>query len=175
MNENNLIKLINNLRTNPSNYTNYLEILQKENLSQKNIFYENFLTKENIKNILEIVKNQKPQKPFKTKEALNKITKDYLLQIIKNQDDIDSIDLEEITESYGNFNGFLIKYIDFESLNKNEFINKFLFCNEFDDKKKKLKTIFNKNVNYIGISSIKICEDSFITVVLFCSVFKEFK
>ena len=83
--------------------------------------------------------------------------------------------MEEIAESYGNFNGFLIKYIDFESLNKNEFINKFLFCNEFDDKKKKLKTIFNKNVNYIGISSIKICEDSFITVVLFCSVFKEFK
>ena len=70
MNENNLIKIINNLRTNPSNYTNYLEILQKENLSQKNIFYDHFLTKENIKNVLEIVKTQKPQKPFKIKRSI---------------------------------------------------------------------------------------------------------
>ncbi len=54
---------------------------------------------------------QQPQKPFKIKEELNKITKDYLLKIIKNQEDIDSFDLEEIVRSYGNFNEFLIKFL----------------------------------------------------------------
>ena len=172
MNEKNLINLINNLRKYPSNCTNFSKILKDKNLTQKNTF----LNEKNIKNILELIKEHQPQKPFKIKEELNKIAKDYLLKIIKNQEDIDSIDLEEIVQSYGNFNGYLIKYIDFESLNENDFINKFLFCNDFDEdyKKLKIKTIFNKNMNYIGISSIKTSKDCFITVILFCSFFKEF-
>ena len=172
MNEKILINSINNLRKSPSNFNNFLKIPIDKNLTQKN----NFLNEKNIKNVLEIIKEQQPQKPFKIKEELNKIAKDYLLKIIKNQEDIDSIDLEEIVQSYGNFNGFLIKYIDFESLNKNDFINKFLFCDDLNDeyKKLKIKTIFNKNINYIGISSIKISKDYFITVILFCSFFKEF-
>ena len=107
MNEKILINSINNLRKSPSNFNNFLKIPIDKNLTQKNIF----LNEKNIKNVLEIIKEQQPQKPFKIKEELNKIAKDYLLKIIKNQEDIDSFDLEEIVRSYGNFNEFLIKFL----------------------------------------------------------------
>ena len=87
MNEKILINSINNLHKSPSNFSNFLKISIDENLFQKN-----FLNEKNIKNVLEIIKEQQPQKPFKINKELNKIAKDYLLNI-----------------------------------------NKFLFCNDFDE------------------------------------------
>ena len=160
-----IINIINQLRENPNKYKEILNLTENEQL----------LYKENIEKISDLISKQEKRAGFKIKEELNKIAKDYIFQILKNKDnDIDSVDLEEIVERYGKFEGYLIKYLDYESENYNSFINKLLFdCLKEDVDNEQSKIIFDKNIKLIGIANLK--KDDFkLTVVLFCSIFKNY-
>ena len=155
-----IINIINKLRENPNEYKKII------NLSEISDY------KENINEISLLISKQKKQIGFKIKEELNKIAKDYIYQILKNKDfDRDKIDLEEIAERYGKFEGYFIKYVDDESFDSKTFINKLLFDIIKEDKfRQKNLIIFNKNVKLIGISNLK--KDDFnVSVILFCSSF----
>jgi len=160
-----VINTINQLRENPNDYKKIINLTENEQL----------LYKENIEKISNLISKKRKQDRFKIKEELNKIAKDYIFQIIKNKDnDIDSIDLEEIVERYGKFEGYLIKYLDYESENSNSFINKLLFdCHKDDVDNEISQIIFDKNIKLIGIANLKN-DDFEITVVLFCSNFKNY-
>ena len=156
-----IINIINKLRENPIEYKKIINLSEIEDLY-----------KENINEISLLITKQQKQNGFKIKEELNKIAKDYIYQILKNKDnDRDNIDLEEIAERYGIFEGYLIKYIDDESFDSKSFINKLLFDIIKEDKfRQKNLIIFDKNIKLIGIANLK--KDDFnISVILFCSNF----
>lgn len=156
-----IINIINKLRENPNEYKKIINLSEIEDLY-----------KENINEISLLITKQQKQNGFKIKEELNKIAKDYIYQILKNKDnDRDNIDLEEIAERYGIFEGYLIKYIDDESFDSKSFINKLLFDIIKEDKfRQKNLIIFDKNIKLIGIANLK--KDDFnISVILFCSNF----
>ena len=156
-----IINIINKLRENPIEYKKIINLSEIEDLY-----------KENINEISLLITKQQKQNGFKIKEELNKIAKDYIYQILKNKDnDKDNIDLEEIAERYGIFEGYLIKYIDDESFDSKSFINKLLFDIIKEDKfRQKNLIIFDKNIKLIGIANLK--KDDFnISVILFCSNF----
>ena len=140
--ENEILKLINYLRTNPEKY-----------LSKFNNFFHN----DYIAIIIsELYKLEKKLHPFNTKKEITQAGKDYLDYLLKNNEvkpyinfnneDSNFYDLKTRLSKYGERNGNIFESIIINSNSANDIVNKLV-----RDKKAR-KMILSPKMKYIGIT-----------------------
>ena len=130
-----LLEEINLVRTNPSGYVDKI-LKYKEYFNEKVLkipgedagiqTHEGAPAYDEAANFL---KEAKSVDPFIPSKGLTKISKEYLNNIQNvDQDKIDSIDINEIIEKYGNFNGELNQLMEFGSKTPEQVVVCFLVC-----------------------------------------------
>ena len=173
-----LLEEINSVRTNPSGYVDKI-LKYKEYFNEKVLkipgedagiqTHEGAPAYDEAANFL---KEAKSVDPFIPSKGLTKISKEYLNNIQNvDQDKIDSIDIKEIIEKYGNFNGELNQLMEFGSKTPEQVVVCFLVCD--GDSSRDYRTyLLNPNLKKIGIATGKNNTYQNSTIVVAATEFK---
>lgn len=173
-----LIKEINLLRTNPKQYasklTKYLNYFNDKFfcLPESNLQIQTEEGIEAFKEAIEFLNTQTELSPLNPCPELNQIAEEYISESIKNNSsELNDEEIEKIINKYGNYFGFFYRAIDFGGENPEMTVID-LIVSDGDSSRKQRETLFNSEINLIGVANCKHDIYRHCSGVITCSEFE---
>ena len=173
-----LLDEINSVRLNPSNYAD--KVLKYKDYFEGNILkipgieagiqtQEGAAAYEEAANALKSAKYTEALIPSK---GMCQIANDYLTKIQSTEPDkIDEIDMNEIIEKYGNYEGELSQSMEYGSPTPEQVVIS-LLVSDGDSSRGYRQSLLNPNFKQIGIARGKHDKYQSVTVILYCTKYK---
>ena len=119
----------------------------------------------------EFLENHKKINSLQLNYPLCLIAKDFLKEVQKTDiNKVNEIDLESIISKYGNFTGAFSRAIDFGGTEPEMVISN-LLVSDGDESRSQRVSMFNENLNLIGVASGKHNQYGQCTIILTCTKF----
>ena len=179
--EQELVKEINSLRTNPKEYAKKV---------QKYISYFNgklldlpgseasIETQEGAEAYTEaanFLSKQNGIEPFEPSKGLARVAKDYITEVQKiSPEELEKIDLDKLIAKYGSFTGNLNRAIDFGGETPEQVIVN-LLVSDGDPSREQRESLLSKDLKKVGVGFGKHEDFKFVTVIISSSKFKNNK
>ena len=173
-----LLDEINSVRLNPSNYAD--KVLKYKDYFEGNILkipgieagiqtQEGAAAYEEAANALKSAKYTEALIPSK---GMCQIANDYLTRIQSTDPDkIDEIDMNEIIEKYGNYEGELSQSMEYGSPTPEQVVIS-LLVSDGDSSRGYRQSLLNPNFKQIGIARGKHDKYQSVTIILYCTKYK---
>ena len=154
-----IVKEINLARTKPKKYAKFLEEMLKYFDGDYLIYpKESINTKTNegaeaYEEAIEYLYNTYPKPKINLHLSLFKIANDYLNHSMKiNYENIFKLNINDLIEKYGNFNGNFCKLMDFGGLTAKSIVTNLIVC-DGEESRDYRNLIFDDCFRYIGVAS----------------------
>jgi hypothetical protein len=175
--EEDLVKEINVLRTNPKGYIQkmkkYISYFDG-NLLKLPGSEASIETQEGVaayNDAINFLSKQKPVEPLQPSKGLARIAKDFVSEIQKiNPDEIGNIDLDKIIEKYGKFTGDLARAMDLGGETPEQVLVN-LMASDGDPSREQRDSLLNNNLKKVGIGFGKHEDFKYVTVIVSCTKF----
>ena len=172
-----VVSELNELRTSPDTYIT--KILQYPKYFKGNILHlpgsnAGIRTEEGAsayQEAADFLSTRKPINSLKLNYSLCMIANEYLSEIQKtNMDELNKINLDNIISKYGKFTGSLTRAIDFGGTTP-ELVISNLLVGDGDPNRGQRSSMFNQNLNLIGVASGSHSQFTMCTVIITCTNF----
>ena len=168
---------LNQLRTSPQTYSKRIRDYKKFfkgtvlRLPGSNVGIQTQEGAAGYEEAAEFLDNHKNINALKLYKPLCLIAKEFLTEVQKTQiDEVNQIDLESIIGKYGNFSGAFSRAIDFGGTEPDLVISN-LLVSDGDESRSQRGSMFNDNLNLIGVATGKHTQYGQCTVILTCGSF----
>lgn len=175
--EEDLIKEINQFRTNPREYTKkikkYISYFEGKllQLPGSDAAIETQEGAAAYTEAIDYLSKQGGIEPLEPSKGLGRISKDFVSEIQKvDPDNLDSIDLDKIIERYGKFTGNLNRALDFGGETPEQVLVN-LIVSDGDPKREQREALLNKNLKKVGVGFGNHEDFKFVTVIISCTKF----
>ena len=175
--EQNLVKEINAVRTNPKEYAKIVK---------KYISYFNgklldlpgsdgsIETQEGpaaYTEAIDFLSKQKPLEPFEPSKGLGRVAKDYISEVQTiNPDELEKIDLDKLIAKHGSFSGNLNRALDFGGETPEQVVVN-LLVSDGDPNREQRDSLLSKDLKKVGVGFGKHDDFKYVTVIISSSKF----
>ena len=168
---------LNQLRTSPQTYSKRIRDYKKFfkgtvlRLPGSNVGIQTQEGAAGYEEAAEFLDNHKNINALKLYKPLCLIAKDFLTEVQKTDiNEVNQIDLESIIGKYGNFSGAFSRAIDFGGTEPDLVISN-LLVSDGDESRSQRVSMFNEQLNLIGVATGKHTQYGQCTVILTCTQF----
>ena len=175
--EEDLVKEINELRTNPKAYTKkiqkYISYFDGNllNLPGSEASIE---TQEGPQAYTEAIKHLSKVKgvaPLEPSKGLGRVAKDFIKEIQKvSPEEASSIDLDKMVEKHGNYSGNISRALDFGGETPEQVLVN-LIVSDGDPTRDQRETLLSQNLKKVGVGFGAHDEFKYVTVIICCTKF----
>ena len=175
--EKQLVKEINELRTNPKGYTKkikkYISYFEGNllNLPGSEASIETQEGPDAYTEAINYLSKQKGIEPLEPSKGLHRAAKDFVA-LVKNKglEDLESIDLDKLIEKYGKYSGNLSRALDFGGETAEQVLVN-LIVSDGDPSREQRENLLNKELKKVGVAFGKHDEFGCVTTIITVSKF----
>ena len=175
--EKELVKEINEFRTNPKKYAKKIEKYisyfdgKLLNLPGSEASIETQEGPKAYTEAINFLSKQKGVKALEPSKGLHRVAKDFVAVVQKKSpDELDSIDLDKLIEKYGNYTGDLRRALDFGGETPEQVLVN-LIISDGDPSREQRESLLHPNLTKVGVAFGKHDELSFVTTIISCTKF----
>ena len=175
--EREIIKEINELRTNPKGYTKkikkYISYFDGKllNLPGSEASIETQEGPDAYTEAINFLSKQKGIESLEPSKGLHRAAKDFVA-LVKNKgpEDLESIDLDKVVEKYGKYSGNLSRALDFGGETPEQVLVN-LIVSDGDPKREQRENLLNKELKKVGAAIGKHDEFGYVATIIAVSKF----
>ncbi len=179
--EEDLVKEINELRTNPKGYAKkvqkYISYFDGNllNLPGSEASIETQEGPQAYTEAINYLSKQGGIEPLEPSKGLGRVSKDFIKDIQKlNPEEAGQIDIDKMVEKYGTYSGNISRALDFGGETpENVLVN--LIVSDGDPTRDQRETFLSKNLKKVGVGFGNHDEFGYVTVIVCCTKFKNNK
>ena len=175
--EEDLVKEINEFRTNPKEYTKKIKKFisyfdgNMLNLPGSEGSIETQEGPAAYTEAIEYLSKQQGLQPLEPSKGLGRVAKDFISETQKiSPDELSTIDLDKIIEKYGSFTGNICRSIDFGGETPEQVLVN-LIVSDGDPNREQRETLLSKDLKKVGIGFGQHEEFKYVTVIISCTKF----